>query len=194
MNIKIEPNVKALIFDFDGTLADTMPIHYRAWQEVASNYGFEYPEQLFYKNAGMSTGKIVSCLNDQGYRLDPDTIIQAKNTAYLKLAVHIEPIKPVFDIVTRYYQKIPMALGTGECRAIALSNIKAAGLDKYFQVIVTADEVTNPKPDPETFLECARLMGVPPEVCQVFEDGELGLEAARRAGMIATDVRPYTSG
>ena len=192
MEIPIALQTKALIFDIDGTLADTMPTHFKAWQSVAKAFHFEYPEDLFYKNAGMPTAKIVSLLNEQGYQLDPEVITKAKNADYLKLVTKIDPIQPVFKIVTRYFGKLPMALGTGESKDIAMINLKAAGLDKFFPIIITADDVKSPKPDPETFLQCAHLMKVRPEVCQVFEDGDLGLEAAHRAGMIPTDVRPYT--
>ena len=103
----------------------------------------------------------------------------------------IQVIEPVFKIVKENHGKLPMALGTGEYREIALVNIRITGLDRYFDKIVTADDVTKSKPDPETFLKCAALINVPPEFCQVFEDGGAGLEAARRAGMIVTDVRPF---
>lgn len=192
MNLKVESHIKALIFDIDGTLINSMPLHFKSWQAVAKTYGFEYPEALFYQNAGRSTGSIVALINtEQGLHLDPEMIIQAKNSSYRKLAVKIDPIQPVLKIVTEYFGKLPMALGTGEYRDIATVNIKAAGLDKYFDIMVCADDVTHPKPDPETFLKCAKLMQVDPESCQVFEDGDLGLEAARRCGMVATDVRPF---
>jgi beta-phosphoglucomutase family hydrolase len=190
--ITVSPQVKGLIFDVDGTLVDTMPTHFKTWQELAQTYGFHYPKELFFKYAGMSTYKIVELINrEQGFHLNPEELTKVKNQAYLKLVSQLELIQPVFEIVTQYHGKLPMALGTGECREVAMVNIKAAGLDRYFEIIVTSDDVTHNKPDPETFLKCARLMNVPPEACQVFEDGELGLEAARRAEMIATDVRPF---
>lgn len=191
MKLTVDPRAKALIFDIDGTLADTMPYHLQSWQKVGRAYGFEYPPESFYKYAGMSTGKIVAMLNTQGYQLDPTQIIAAKNDSYLQMMDDIQPIEPVFKIVREYYGKLPMALGTGEYRDIALVNLRAAGLEQYFQILVTADDVINPKPDPETFLQCAKLMNISPEYCQVFEDGDLGLEAARLAGMIPTDVRPF---
>ncbi len=192
MNLKVEPHIKGLIFDIDGTLINSMPVHFKSWQAIAKTYGFEYPEALFFKNSGRSTGSIVALINiEQGLHLDPEEIIQAKKSSYRKLAVKIEPIPQVLKIVTEYCGKLPMALGTGEYRDIATANIKAAGLNKYFDIMVSADDVTHPKPDPETFLKCAELMQVAPEACQVFEDGDLGLEAARRCGMVATDVRPF---
>lgn len=192
MSLKVDPKARGLIFDIDGTLADTMPAHYRSWKLVAERYGFDYPESLFYRLSGMPTGDIISYINEhQGMDLNPEEVVRAKNEAYLALNGAIQVIEPVFKIVKENHGKLPMALGTGEYREIALVNIRITGLDRYFDKIVTADDVTKSKPDPETFLKCAELINVPPEFCQVFEDGGAGLEAARRAGMIVTDVRPF---
>lgn len=192
MNLKADPKARGLIFDIDGTLADTMPAHFKAWQRVSRKYGFEYPEALFYKLSGMPTGNIIRYLNEhQGLRLNPEELVGAKNEAYLELNGAIRVIGPVFKIVEENHGKLPMALGTGEYRDVALVNIRVTGLDHYFDKIVTANDVVNSKPDPETFLKCAQLINVPPEYCQVFEDGGAGLEAGRRAGMIVTDVRPF---
>ncbi len=192
MTIKIDERARGFIFDIDGTLANTMPIHYQAWCEIAGRYGFDMTEALLYRLAGMPTGEIVKYINQhQGYNLEVEKITKVKNETYLRLATSVQLIGPVFKIVEQYYQKMPMALGTGEYRDIAMMNIKATGLDKYFDIIVTADDVKNSKPDPETFLKCAEFIGVSPEYCQVFEDAEPGLEAGRKAGMIVTDVRPF---
>jgi beta-phosphoglucomutase family hydrolase len=192
MTLKVDGRAQGLIFDIDGTLADTMPTHLLAWQEVAKTFGFKMSASLLYQVTGMSTEKIVVYINQHfGYQLDVQTIAKAKGEAYLRLTKKIEPIRPVFKIVREYHGKLPFALGTGEYRDIALVNIKAAGLDRFFEIMVTADDVKNGKPDPETFLKCAELMKVPPEFCQVFEDAPPGLEAATRAGMIVTDVRPF---
>ncbi|HEX3044305.1 MAG TPA: beta-phosphoglucomutase family hydrolase [Bacillota bacterium] len=192
MNLTLDPKARGLIFDIDGTLADTMPTHFHAWQQVAKEYGFEYPEELFYKLAGMPTGDIVLYINEhQGKNLNPEEIVKAKNKAYLELNGAIRVIKPVFKIVEENFGKLPMALGTGEYRDVAMVNLRVTGLDRYFDKIVTADDISNSKPDPETFLKCAELIKISPESCQVFEDGVAGLEAGRRAGMIVTDVRPF---
>ncbi|HEX7714370.1 MAG TPA: HAD-IA family hydrolase [Bacillota bacterium] len=192
MELGVDSRARGLIFDIDGTLADTMPTHFRSWQEVARRYGFAYPEDWFYKNAGMSTERIVLFLNERfGYHLDPAEIARVKASIYLEIAENIGPIEPVARIARENFGKLPMALGTGECRTIAARNIRSAGLAPYFSIMVCAEDVPNPKPDPATFLKCATLMGVEPQYCQVFEDGDPGLQAARSAGMIATDVRVF---
>ena len=161
MSLRVDPKARGLIFDIDGTLADTMPSHFRSWQQVAERYGFDYPEELFYKLAGMPTAEIVRYINaNQRKNLVADEVVRAKNQAYLGLNGEIRLIEPVFKLVTEFYGKIPMALGTGEYREIALVNIKLTGLDRYFDKIVTADDVTNSKPDPETFLKCAVLINI----------------------------------
>jgi beta-phosphoglucomutase family hydrolase len=192
MGLYVNLRVKALIFDIDGTLVDTMPTHQRAWEEAGKKLGFVYPTELFYENAGLPTRKIAVLLNEKyGYQLDPEEVTRVKNELYLKHIDEIKPIEPVVELVRKFHGRLPMALGTGEYREIAEQNIRAAGLEKYFSVLVSGDDVKNPKPHPETFDRCADRLNVAAEYCQVFEDGELGLEAARRAGMIATDVRPF---
>jgi HAD superfamily hydrolase (TIGR01509 family) len=193
MSLKIAEGVKALIFDLDGTLADTMPTHYLAWQEVGKKYDFHFPEHLFYELAGVPTKEITVMLNKK-YRLDLDPLRteEEKEQSYLELAGNtIQPIGPVVKILKDNYKNMPVACGTGNNREIALLTLEAIGLSGIFKIIITADDVKQPKPNPETFLECAKLMNVNPVYCQVFEDGEPGLFAAKAAGMVPTDVRPF---
>jgi beta-phosphoglucomutase-like phosphatase (HAD superfamily) len=190
--IDIHPEARGLIFDIDGTLADTMTIHLTAWKMVARSHGFEYPDELFYGLAGTPTRKIVPIVNDRfGLNLDVESTVREKEQAFLDRIDQVRPIGPVADVVRRCHGRVPMSLGTGGTRELARLTMKTIGMDQYFDAMVTAEDVEHHKPAPDTFLECARLMGVEPRYCQVFEDANQGLEAARRAGMIATDVRPY---
>ncbi len=190
--LDVDKKAKGLIFDLDGTLVDTMNLHLAAWKEVGRQNGFEYPEELFYRLAGIPTGKIVPIVNAQlGLALDVDATTRAKEEAFLRNLHLTKPLEPVVMLAKKYAGKMPMAIGTGNTRTLTERILEASGLADFFSVIVTADDVEHHKPHPETFLRCAKLLNVPPELCQVFEDGEQGLEAARRAGMIATDVRPY---
>ncbi|OPZ80340.1 MAG: Fructose-1-phosphate phosphatase YqaB [bacterium ADurb.Bin429] len=190
--LEIDPRAKALIFDIDGTLVDTMEIHYQAWEALAQEEGFHYPRELFYELAGVPTRKLIPLLNERlGLSLHVEDIQRRKEDLYLARMSEMKEIAPVADIARRYHGRLPMSLGTGGRRDIAKLTLASVGLDRYFEIMVAMEDVEHHKPAPDTFLRCAELMGVAPEFCQVFEDGELGLEAARRAGMIATDIRDY---
>ena len=192
MKIKIDTNTKGLIFDMDGTLADSMPAHFKAWKLTAAENGFDYTEKQFLETAGMPTFKIVSVINNElGLNLDPEKFSRRKEEIFLENIQDVKLIEPVADIVREYYNILPMSIGTGGKKKIAKLTLEILGFEKFFQIIVSAEDVINHKPNPDTFLKCAELMNVAPEFCQVFEDGELGLTAGRKAGMIVTDVRPY---
>lgn len=192
MKIEIDKRAKGLIFDMDGTVVDSMPVHFLAWKLTAREHGFEYTEELFYGLAGMPTHKIVPVVNERlGLTLDPEEFSRRKEELFLENLKEVRPIEPVADIVRRYHGKLPMSIGTGGKRYIAELTLKMIGFDRYFDAIVAADDVENHKPFPDTFIKCAELMGVEPHLCQVFEDGDMGILAAERAGMIVTDVRPF---
>ncbi|MGQ1909683.1 HAD family hydrolase [Marinifilum sp. RC60d5] len=191
-SIDIFTNTKALIFDLDGTLADTMPIHYDAWNKTAKVMGISYSQEFLSSCAGMPSAKIIELLNKQNnHSIDPQEFSALKEEFFAKEMHKITEIKPVTDLVYKYHKKMPMAVGTGGKRNIAEETLKLLGLDKYIPILVSADDVENHKPEPETFLKCANLMGIAPENCQVFEDGLLGIQAAEKAGMMVTDVTPF---
>jgi beta-phosphoglucomutase family hydrolase len=192
MKLQVDEQARGLIFDVDGTLADTMPMHYEAWKDVIHRIGHQYPEETFYEFAGVPTKQIVPLINERyGLDLDPVKTVEEKEKAFLGMMHLVRPIEPVARIVRRYHGTLPMGLGTGGRRKIAELTLETIGLWGYFDVLVGAEDVENHKPAPDTFLKCAELLRVAPQYCQVFEDGEKGLEAARRAGMIATDVRLF---
>lgn len=190
--IEIHPDTEGLIFDLDGTLADSMPIHLKAWTQTAFENGFVYTEKQFLETAGMPTHKIVTVINkEMGLNLDPEKFSRRKEQIFLENVKDLKLIQPVGNIVKEYHNRLPMSIGTGGKKKIAELTLQILGFDKYFDLIVSSEDVVNHKPYPDTFLRCAELMNVAPGRCQVFEDGEMGLLAAGRAGMIVTDVRPY---
>ena len=190
--ITINDNIKGLIFDLNGTLVDSMQAHYEAWNDMAKYAGFEFPKDYFYALAGMPTIKIIKILSEKhNINLDPYELVKVKEEAYYTRLDRIKIIEPVVDVVKRYFEVLPMSIGTGGKRDVSIKVVKELGLDKYFNIMVAAEDVENHKPAPDTFLKCAELMKVLPEHCQVFEDGELGIEAAKAAGMAVTDVRHY---
>ena len=190
----IAPEAKALIFDLDGTLADTMPWHYQAWQKACLRFGIVMDTAFLQAHTGAPGWKIaeeVIAINGKTGIVSPEDIMRVKLEEFFVIQHNVTPIEPVIALVQKYHGKLPMSVGTGGHREAVEKTLEIVGIRGYFDIIVTANDVTHHKPHPETFLRCAELMGVSPSECEVFEDGDLGIEAARRAGMIATDVRTW---
>lgn len=181
----------ALIFDFDGTLVDTMPTHFRAWNNVLPSYGLSLSEERFYALGGWSTRRLAELLiSESGRPFSVDELVCAKENEFERLATQVKPIEPILDIARRHRGQLPMAVATSGLRRIVLPMLEQLDIAGWFGAIVTADDVVNPKPAPDLFLEAARRLNVVPSACRVYEDTEAGLEAAARAGMEAIDVRP----
>jgi beta-phosphoglucomutase-like phosphatase (HAD superfamily) len=192
---EIHPQAKALIFDLDGTLADSIPIHIHCWHETCKTFGYKFKEDVLYEMTGMPTLKFAEYIKkDSGCNLSVNEIMRLKQGHFYQLAHTIKPIKIMVGFVKNHYGKIPMSIGTGGGRRSSELILKAIDMLEYFNIIVTADDVTNYKPEPDTFLKCADLMGIDPKYCQVFEDGKPGMDAACQAGMIVTDVRKFYGG
>lgn len=181
-----------VIFDCDGTLADTMPLHYRAWVETLETYNAEFAEQLFYDLGGVPTLDIVHILNERfGYSLPPVAVAHAKEERYEALLPQAEPVPQVVELVRAYHGRVPLSVASGGLRRLVDKTVAALGLTSHFQAICTAEDVSRGKPEPDLFLLAAERMCVTAKGCLVFEDSDLGLEAARRAGMVGVDVRPW---
>lgn len=194
MMYDITPGAKGLIFDLDGTLADTMPYHYQAWQKACRRFGLDMDTEFLQTYTGAPGWVIAEAVIEQNGmtgKVTVDEIMQEKLDVFFTIQHHVTPIEPVAALVRRYHNILPMAVGTGGHREAVEKTLEITGLRKYFDIIVTANDVENHKPHPETFLRCSELMGVDPRFCEVFEDGDLGIEAAHRAGMMATDVRGW---
>ena len=181
---------KGIIFDCDGTLADTMPLHWRAWQAVANRHRLHFPEDRFYELGGVPTRDILKMLSqEQGVPIDHMAVAHEKESEYLPLLHQVEPVNAVVAVAREHYGKIPMAVASGGTRKIITQVLEHLGIVKLFEAIVTSEDVTRQKPAPDIFLEAARRIGVPPQLCRAYEDTELGLQAIRAAGMEAVDVR-----
>ena len=183
----------ALIFDCNGTLADTMPTHYQAWLTMLDGYGIAFGEQRFYALAGMPSDRIIELLSQEsGVDVtDVTAMVDHKESLYVDSVEAVKRVDVVCEIVLRYRGQLPLAVASGSQRAVVTSTLAAIGLADAFDAVVCSEDTERHKPEPDVFLEAARLMGVAPTSCIVFEDSELGLEAARRAGMGGVDIRPW---
>jgi HAD superfamily hydrolase (TIGR01509 family) len=183
-------DIKGLIFDCDGTLANSMPLHWRAWQLIIRRHHLDFPEDRFYALGGVPSRDIVKLLSqEQGLSLDPIAVAHEKENAYLPLMAEIEPIQAVVEIARENYGRIPLAVASGGTQAVIRGVLDHLKILPWFQAIVTCEMVQNQKPAPDVFLEAARRIGVDPQFCRAYEDTDLGLQAIRSAGMEAVDVR-----
>ncbi|TKG96595.1 beta-phosphoglucomutase family hydrolase [Puteibacter caeruleilacunae] len=190
--IEIPSTIKGLIFDLDGTIADTMPAHFIAWRNAVEPYGIDFTVELFNKLAGIPLYKTIEKLNEMfNTNMNPQEVGDRKETEFVKTLEQTKPIEPVVEVIKAYHGKLPMSVGTGGIDRIAWRTLQIVGLDKYFDILVASDHISNSKPHPETFLKCAEQMGVAPEDCLVFEDGVLGIQAAEAGGMSYVDVTKY---
>ena len=182
----------ALLFDCDGTLADTMPAHYRAWLHVTAAHGIAFDESRFYGLGGRPTRDILATLaHEAGLDLDLDHGVQQKEAAFLAQLDRVAAIDPVVDVVRRSRGLVPMAVVTGGHRAVCTRILEHVGIAAAFDTLVASEDTDRHKPEPEPFLEAARRLGARPQRCVVWEDSDLGIEAARRAGMEWIDVRSF---
>ncbi len=192
MAITVHPNAKGLIFDLDGTLSNSLPVHVETWNAMGKKYDFVFDTQIMHDMTGRPTIEFAEWIIERyGVSEKAEVLMRLKQELFWEMAHLLKPIPEVVAIVKEFYGKLPMAVGTGASRKSAEIQLKTLNLTKYFDVIVSANDVTKHKPEPETFLECARLMRIEPQFCQVFEDGNLGITAAKTAGMIVTDIRSH---
>ena len=182
--------IKALIFDCDGTLADTMPLHWLAWQTITSRHNVIFPEDRFYALGGVPSRHILQMLREeQRLSIDPIAVSREKEEEYLKLMAQVGPIHEVVEIARDHAGKLPMAVASGGTRPIIEKVLRHLNIGDLFAAVVTSEDVVHQKPAPDIFLEAARRLGVPPENCRAYEDTDLGLTAIRSAGMDTVDVR-----
>ncbi|HSH96245.1 MAG TPA: HAD-IA family hydrolase [Roseimicrobium sp.] len=188
------PNkIQGLIFDCDGTLADTMPLHWRAWQTVAARHKLHFPEERFYALGGVPSRDILKMLGqEQGIVLDHHAVAHEKEAEYIPLIHQVEPVNSVLAIARENHGKIPMAVATGGTRKVITQVLEHLGILGLFESVVTSEDVKLQKPHPDIFLEAARRIGVDPKLCRAYEDTDLGMQAIRAAGMEAVDVRHFT--
>jgi beta-phosphoglucomutase-like phosphatase (HAD superfamily) len=194
-----ETKYDGYIFDCDGTLADTMPLHYQAWSETLDkNLGrkSDFTESMFYRFGGMPARQIVERLNqDFGYTFDPQHFAHEKEMRFVELLPGIGPVQEVIDVLNRLAPDAKVAVASGGLTEIVRETLGFLGLSigprEKIKFLIGSDQVEHGKPNPELFLRAAELLGAEPKRCLVFEDAEPGFLAAQAAGMDYIDVRPF---
>ncbi|GAA3751830.1 HAD-IA family hydrolase [Plantactinospora mayteni] len=180
---------QAYLFDCDGTIVDSMPLHYLAWQQALAEWNCDFPEDVFYAWGGRTVVDIIAALNErQGLAMPPAAVARRREDLYRELLPRLTAVPEVRQHIDQAHRRLPFAVVSGSTRESVTASLETLGLLEKFDVLVCAEDYTMAKPDPEGFLLAARLLGVPPESCLVFEDTELGIRAATAAGMASVRV------
>jgi len=184
-----EGDFKAYLFDCDGTVADSMPLHFIAWERVLGEWGCAFPEELFYAWGGIPIAEIIATLNQQqGLNMPLALVAERKEEYYFELLSQLKPVPEVLDHVLDAHGRIPTAIVSGSTRDSVEASLGILGILDRFDTLVCAGDYVKSKPDPEPFLVAAQRLGVEPQDCLVFEDTDMGIQAATAAGMASVKV------
>ncbi|WP_422753674.1 HAD family hydrolase [Micromonospora sp. WMMD708] len=182
---------RAYLFDCDGTIVDSMPVHHLAWRAALDEWGCDLPEDLFYAWGGRPVADIVVDLNARhGLAMPVDVVARRREDAYQSFLPQLTAVPGVLAHIERAHRQVPFAVVSGSTRESVTASLTALDLLDRFDVLVCAEDYVRAKPDPECYLMAARLLDVPPERCLVFEDTDLGVAAATAAGMASVRVPP----
>jgi HAD superfamily hydrolase (TIGR01509 family) len=181
----------AYLFDCDGTIADSMPLHYIAWKKALAEWNCTFDEDLFYSLGGTPVAEIVTLLNQrQRLRMPVESVATRKEKYYLELLPQLKAVPEVVEHIDAQHGRIPFAVVSGSIRESVTASLLALKLLDHFDVLVCAGDYQKSKPDPEAFLLGASQLGVAPENCLVFEDTDMGIQAAKAAGMASVKIPP----
>jgi HAD superfamily hydrolase (TIGR01509 family) len=182
-------NFQAYLFDCDGTVADSMPLHYLAWKQALLEQGCDFPEDLFYAWGGMPVHEIISRLNDrQGLQMHVASVAVRKESLYYEYLPRLTAVPEVLDVIESEHGRVPFAVVSGSTRESVSASLESLKLLDKFQTLVCAGDYQRSKPHPEGFLLAANRLGVDPKSCLVFEDTAMGIEAATAAAMASVKV------
>jgi len=190
MKLPLPPGIfGAYLFDCDGTIADSMPLHYIAWKQALAEWDCDFDEMLFYSWGGRPVAEIIASLNQQhGIAMPVEAVARRKESLYFELLPQLKPVPEVLEHIHARYGEIPFAVVSGSTHDSVVASLTTLRLMDKFDTLVCAGDYKQSKPDPEGFLLAASRLGVSPASCLVFEDTEMGIEAATAAGMASVRV------
>jgi beta-phosphoglucomutase family hydrolase len=192
MKLPLPPGAfRAYLFDCDGTIVDSMPLHYIAWQKALGEWNCPFEEKLFYDLGGMPVAEIIGMLNTQhGLQMPVERLAARKEGLYIELLPQLQAVPEVVEHIEAQHGRIPFAVVSGSTRESVTASLERLELLDRFDTLVCAGDYRKSKPDPEAFLIAAERLGVAPEACLVFEDTTMGIQAATAAGMASVRVPP----
>lgn len=180
---------RAYLFDCDGTIVDSMPLHYIAWKKSLDEWKCAFEEDLFYAWGGRPVTEIIASLNEMhGLKMPTDAVAKRKESLYYELLPQLKAIPEVVEHIEAQHGRIPFAVVSGSRRNSVTGSLSALHLLEKFETLVCAEDYENGKPAPDCFLIAAEKLGVRPEDCLVFEDTDMGIQAATAAGMASVRV------
>jgi HAD superfamily hydrolase (TIGR01509 family) len=190
MMLSIPPGAfRAYLFDCDGTVVDSMPLHYMAWTKALRPWGATFDEKLFYQWGGKPPLEIVADLNKmQGLHMPVAEVAEQKENFYFELLPQIKPVPEVLEVIEANRGRIPFAVVSGSTRESVIKSLTAVHLLECFEVLVGSDDYTRGKPAPDAYLTAAARLGIAPKDCLVFEDTAMGIDSATAAGMASVRV------
>jgi len=190
MKLKLPDGVfGAYLFDCDGTIADSMPLHYVAWKKALGEWNCEFGEELFYAWGGMPIAEIIATLNERhGLSMPVESVARRKEGLYYEMLPQLKVVPEVLEHIEAQHGRIPFAVVSGSTRDSVKASLETLKLLDRFETLVCAGEYSRSKPDPEAFLLAASKLRVAPQDCLVFEDTEMGIQAATAAGMASVRV------
>ena len=192
MKLKLPPGTfGAYLFDCDGTIADSMPLHFLAWRKALSEWNCDFNEDLFYAWGGMPVTEIIAGLNAKhGLNMNVDDVARRKEGYYFEILPQLKVVPEVMEHIDAAFGKIPFAVVSGSTRESVTASLSTLKILDRFNTLVCAGEYARSKPDPDPFLMAAAKLGVAPTACLVFEDTDMGIQAATAAGMASIKVPP----
>jgi HAD superfamily hydrolase (TIGR01509 family) len=190
MKLQLPPgDFRAYLFDCDGTIVDSMPLHYIAWKKALAEWGADLDEELFYSWGGKPPVEIIAALNQiYGLQMPVEAVAERKENLYFEQLPQLKPVPEVLEIIEAVRGRIPFAVVSGSTRESIIKSLTMVKMLDWFPVIVGSEDYARSKPAPDVFLAGAARLGVPPETCLVFEDSPIGIEGATAAGMASVRV------
>lgn len=190
LSFSLDEPYAGLIFDCDGTLVDTAPIHFYSVNEAMRPLGLEMTAEWYFARVGLTPAALFAEYERvNGVKIDTEDLSRRYAPIFVSNLERAKEIAVVAEVARANFGKVPMAVASNGHLNNVKATLQATGLLPLFETVVSADEVAKGKPEPDVFLEAARRMGVAAAECIVFEDSDEGLEAARRAGMRGRDIR-----